>query len=91
MDEIPAIVAKFAASQAMPPMKWRMTDTQVVIIFENGQKMTFDRLEPFKAGPTDQTKAEPDEDPDAEIFKELDAANPPKPTRRGQAATRKAR
>jgi len=84
MDKIPAIVALHAAQVGMPPMKWRVTETQVVIIFENGQKMTFDRVEPFKAGPTDQTKAEPDEDPDA--------ANPPKPThRRGQAATHKAK
>ena len=71
MDEIPAIVAKFAAQIGMPPMKWRVGPTGVVIIFENGQKMTFDRVEPPATGPVEPTK--------------------PPTTRRGQAATRKAR
>ena len=56
MDEIPVIVAKFAAQVGMPPMKWRVTETQVVIIFENGRKMTFDRAEPVKAGPVEPAK-----------------------------------
>jgi len=97
MDEIPTIVALHAAQVGVPPMKWRVTETQVVIIFENGQKMTFDRDLPIISVDLSHHK-KPNEDPDLEIFKELDAANPPTKsrvtggkTRRGQASTRKAR
>jgi len=56
LPDVPAIVAQLAAKIGMPPMKWRVTETQVVIIFENGQKMTFDRVEPVKAGPDEPLK-----------------------------------
>ena len=53
---IPAIVTQLTAGVGMPPMKWRVEADQVVIIFENGQKMTFDRAEPVKAGPVEPAK-----------------------------------
>jgi hypothetical protein len=39
----PAIVMEFAKSVGLVPMKWHLYPEEVVIIFEQGQKMHFKR------------------------------------------------
>jgi hypothetical protein len=48
MDEkIPALVLALAATQKMTPIAWSIQPEKVVIVFEQGPKITFDRtLEP---------------------------------------------
>ena len=42
--EVPSIVATFASQVKMTPIAWHIEPTYVVIVFEQGPKMRFERL-----------------------------------------------
>ena len=47
MDEVPAIVAELAKQVNGKPIAWNIKPDAVVIVFEDGRKLTFDADKPM--------------------------------------------
>ena len=43
-DAVPAIVLELAKKASGTPLAWKVTDSTVVIVFEDGRKLTFDQV-----------------------------------------------
>ena len=51
LETVPPIVQRLAAEQKMHPIKWRIEEDEIVIIFEEGPKMRFPRPGKELTGP----------------------------------------
>jgi hypothetical protein len=64
IDPTPAIVAALADQVHMTPISWRVKSESVVIVFEQGPKLTFDRVQMLAAHHARQADQPPARHPD---------------------------
>lgn len=55
--KIPAVILGLASQVNGSPIAWKEYPDRVVIVFEDGRKLTFDKAEPMPAPPADAEDA----------------------------------